>query len=191
LAVILDYPYSFGYHEDTSYRKGEAMKELEVDLIDSPIGDILIVVDGERLCALDYMDYEPRLMILLERRYGPIHLAHTSDPHGYSGLLRAYFAGGYGSLDAILVDTGGTSFQQEVWTALRAIPAGTTMTYGEMAARLGRPTAYRAVGAANALNPIVIVVPCHRLVGANASLTGYGGGIERKEWLLRHEGYCL
>lgn len=167
------------------------MKELQLDRIDSPIGDILIIVDGERLCALGYKDYEPRLMTLLERRYGPIHLTHSSDPRGYSTLLRAYFAGDFGSLETIPLETGGTSFQREVWAALRAIPVGTTMTYGEMAAKLGRPAAYRAVGAANALNPIVIVVPCHRLVGANAALIGYGGGIARKEWLLKHEGYCL
>src|SRR4029079_5446383 len=83
---------------------------------------------------------------------------------------------------------GGTPFQQQVWTALRAIPAGTVLTYGELATQLGKQTAYRAVGMNNALNPIAIVVPCHRLVGANGTLTGYAGGLERKRWLLLHEG---
>jgi methylated-DNA-[protein]-cysteine S-methyltransferase len=167
------------------------MKTLQLDHIDSPIGTILIVVDGERLCSLDYSDYEQRMLTLLQHRYGPIHPVRTADPHGISSRIRAYFAGDYRCLDAIPVNTGGTSFQQEVWSALRTIPPGTTMTYGNLAEKLGRPTAYRAVGGANALNPISIVLPCHRLVGANASLTGYGGGIERKQWLLRHEGYCL
>ena len=167
------------------------MKALQLDTIDSPIGNILIVVDGERLCSLDYADYEPRMITLLQRRYGPIHLVRTTDPSGFSSRIRAYLEGDYRCLDTIPVSTGGTAFQQEVWSALRTIPPGTTMTYGGLAEKLGRPTAYRAVGGANALNPIPIVLPCHRLVGANASLTGYGGGIERKHWLLRHEGYCL
>jgi methylated-DNA-[protein]-cysteine S-methyltransferase len=167
------------------------MKALQIDHIDSPIGTILIVVDGERLCSLDYADYEQRMLTLLQHRYGPIHLVQTTDPYGLSSRIRAYLAGDYRCLDAIPVSTGGTAFQQEVWSALRTIPPGTTMTYSELAARLGRPTAPRAVGGANALNPIAIVLPCHRVVGANASLTGYAGGIERKHWLLRHEGYCL
>ncbi len=167
------------------------MKTLQLDHIDSPIGTILIVVDGDRLCSLDYADYEQRMLTLLQHRYGPIHLVQTADPYGFSSRIRAYLAGDYRCLDAIPVSTGGTAFQQEVWSALRTIAPGTTMTYSELAAKLGRPTAPRAVGGTNALNPIAIVLPCHRVVGANASLTGYAGGIERKHWLLRHEGYCL
>ncbi|MHB8596343.1 MAG: methylated-DNA--[protein]-cysteine S-methyltransferase [Ktedonobacteraceae bacterium] len=167
------------------------MKALQFDCIDSPIGNILIVVDDERLCSLDYADYEPRMMTLLQRRYGQINLVQTIDPQGFSSRIRAYLAGDYRSLDEIPVNTGGTAFQQEVWAALRTIPPGTTVAYGELAAKLGRPTAYRAVGGTNALNPIAIVLPCHRVVGANASLTGYAGGIERKQWLLSHEGYYL
>ena len=131
------------------------------------------------------------MMRLLQRRYGPVHLVEATDPHGFSSQLRAYLAGDYHCLDTIPVSTGGTAFQQEVWNALRAIPPGTTTTYGELAAKLGRPTAYRAVGGTNALNPIAIVLPCHRVVGADAALTGYAGGLERKQWLLRHEGYVL
>jgi methylated-DNA-[protein]-cysteine S-methyltransferase len=131
------------------------------------------------------------MMTLLQRRYGPVHLAQTANPYGFSCRIRAYFAGDYSCLDDIPVNTGGTSFQQHVWSALRTIPAGTTTTYGELAARLDKPTAYRAVGAANALNPIGIVLPCHRVIGADASLTGYAGGIERKHWLLQHEGCAL
>lgn len=167
------------------------MKALQLDHIDSPIGTIVIVVDGERLCSLDFVDYEARMMTLLQRRYGPVDLVWTADPSGLSSQIRGYLAGNYGCLDTIQVSTEGTAFQQEVWSALRSIPPGTTMSYGAMAKKLGRPAAPRAVGAANALNPIPIVLPCHRLVGANASLTGYGGGLERKRWLLRHEGVSL
>ncbi|GLV58506.1 methylated-DNA--protein-cysteine methyltransferase [Dictyobacter sp. S3.2.2.5] len=163
------------------------MEELLYDTIDSPIGTIVLVVDGEQLCSLDYTDYESRMMTLLRKRYGEFQLTRASDPCGFSSQLRAYFAGDYRCLDAIPVNTGGTAFQQQVWSALRAIPAGTTTTYGQLAARLGRPTASRAVGAANALNPIAIVLPCHRIIGANASLTGYAGGLQRKHWLLQHE----
>lgn len=167
------------------------MKELQLDYIDSPIGTILIVVDGEQLCSLDFADYEQRMMTLLLRRYGPIRLAQTIDLCGFSSRIRDYFAGDYRCLDAIPVSTDGTAFQQQVWSTLRTIPPGTTINYGEIAARLGKPGAYRAVGGANALNPIPIVLPCHRVIGADASLTGYGGGIERKRWLLQHEGYVI
>ena len=167
------------------------MKELQLDVIASPIDNILIVVDGDRMCSLDFADYEQRMMMLLERRYGPVHLIPTINPCGYSDLIRRYFAGDYHSLDAIAVSTGGTLFQQQVWSALRTIPPGTTSTYGKLAVQLGKPTAYRAVGATNALNPIGIVLPCHRVIGANASLTGYAGGLERKHWLLQHESKAL
>ena len=167
------------------------MKELLLDRIDSPIGTILLVIDDGRLCSLDYADYEQRMMRLLQRRYASFHLIPANDPHGFSSRIRAYLAGDYQCLDAIPVSTGGTAFQQQVWSTLRMIPPGTTMSYGELATKVGRPTAYRAVGATNALNPVAIVLPCHRVVGANAALTGYAGGLERKQWLLQHEGYAL
>jgi methylated-DNA-[protein]-cysteine S-methyltransferase len=163
------------------------MKELLLDSIDSPIGTVLIVVDDAKLCSLDYSDYEPRMLMLLERRYGPVHFTTVSDPGGFSSRVRDYFAGAYHALDEIPVSTGGTAFQQQVWLALRSIPSGTTMTYGALAAQIGKPGAYRAVGATNGLNPVAIVLPCHRVIGANAALTGYAGGLERKQWLLQHE----
>ncbi len=163
------------------------MKELKLDTITSPIDDIMIVVDDDKMCALDYADYLPRMMKLLEKRYGPVQLTPVANPCGFSDLVRRYFAGEHRCLDAIPVSTGGTVFQQQVWLGLRDIAPGTTMTYGALAARVGRPTAYRAVGATNALNPIGIVLPCHRVIGADTSLTGYAGGLERKRWLLQHE----
>lgn len=167
------------------------MKELQFDSIDSPIGTILIVVDDEQMCALDFADCEQRMMTLLKRRYGPVHLIQATDPCGFNSQVRNYFAGNYRCLDTIPVSIGGTAFQQQVWLALRSIAPGTTTTYGELAAKLGKPTAYRAVGRTNGLNPVGIVLPCHRVIGADTSLTGYAGGLERKQWLLRHEGITM
>ena len=166
------------------------MKALQCDRIDSPVGTILLVVDDKKLCSLDYVDYEPRMMTLLQKRYGSVVLEPVSDPCSFSSRIRDYLAGDYACLDTIPVSTGGTAFQQEVWLALRSIPPGKTLTYGELAAQLGRPTAYRAVGGTNALNPVAIVLPCHRVIGASSSLTGYAGGLERKHWLLQHEGWA-
>src|SRR5208283_2077845 len=97
------------------------------------------------------------------------------------------FAGDLRVLDLLPVETGGTAFQRQVWQSLREIPCGTTVSYGQLAERIGRPSAVRAVGLANGANPVAVVVPCHRVIGSNGSLTGYGGGIERKRWLLNHE----
>lgn len=161
---------------------------LQVDRIHSPIGEIVVVVDDGQLCALDFGDCTARLQALLQRRYGETRLDAADDPHEVSSHIRAYLAGDYASLDAIRVRTAGTPFQEQVWAALRTIPVGSVWTYGQLAARIGRPTAMRAVGAANGRNPVALVLPCHRLVGANAALTGYGGGLARKQWLLAHEG---
>ena len=140
---------------------------------------------------LDFADYEERMYRLMRRRYGSgWRSAHRWPSVGLDHAVRiaAYFDGELTAIDAIPVKTAGTPFQLQAWAALRAIPAGAICSYGVQAARIGRPTAVRAVGLANGANPIGIVVPCHRVIGANASLTGYGGGIERKRWLLAHEG---
>jgi methylated-DNA-[protein]-cysteine S-methyltransferase len=102
--------------------------------------------------------------------------------------LESYFGGDIHAIDAIPVRTGGTPFQNKVWTALRTIPPGSTLTYGRLAQKIRKPTAIRAVGHANGANPVSVVVPCHRLIGADGTLTGYGGGLHRKQWLLAHEG---
>jgi methylated-DNA-[protein]-cysteine S-methyltransferase len=167
------------------------MKELLVDTIESPIGKIIIVVDEGRMCALDFEEYEERMLKLLRRRYANFEFRQTDNPYGFSQCVKDYLAGDFSRLDAIAVSTGGTPFQQQVWSALREIPTGHTFTYSQLAETIGRPKAVRAVGMTNSLNPIAIVLPCHRVVGANASLTGYAGGLERKHWLLRHEGALL
>jgi methylated-DNA-[protein]-cysteine S-methyltransferase len=153
----------------------------------SPVGKLLLVSDGPRLAALAYEGYEAQTWHFLRARWGEVELEEARRPLPAAAALEAYFAGDLGALDAIAVAARGTPFQEEVWAALRRIPAGTTATYGELAARLGRPGASRAVGHANGQNPVAIVVPCHRVVGARGVLAGYGGGLERKRWLLAHE----
>ena len=125
----------------------------------------------------------------LARRFGEVKIARTKDPAQVITRMRAYLRGDLDALDAIEVDTGGTEFQQQVWTMLRKMAKpGKTITYGELARAVGAPNASRAVGAANGQNPISIVIPCHRVIGSTGALTGYGGGMPRKEWLLAHEG---
>lgn len=165
------------------------MLELALDRLDSVLGTLLVVAEGRRLCALDYA--EERMTLLLKRRYGEYRLSEAADPNGFSSRLRAYCDGDMRAIETIPVSLGGTDFQQQVWTALRAIPPGRVLSYGQLAAQLGRPAACRAVGMSNALNPIAIVVPCHRLLGVNGSLTGYAGGLERKRYLLGHEGVSV
>jgi methylated-DNA-[protein]-cysteine S-methyltransferase len=165
--------------------------QLLLDRVETPIGVLLVVADHEgNLCAVDWADYEERMLRLLRRHYGKdgFRLEAARNPHGLSEVLQRYFAGELAAIDTSPVQTGGTAFQREVWRALREIPCGDTVSYAELAERIGRPTAVRAVGLANGSNPVGIVVPCHRVIGANGSLTGYGGGIERKRWLLEHEG---
>ncbi len=124
---------------------------------------------------------------LLRLHYGSYTLVPTPDAGLIGRCIQAYFEGELGAVDATPVRTGGTIFQRMVWDALRLIPPGTTTTYGCLAERIGRANAHRAVGFANGSNPVAVVVPCHRVIGANATLTGYGGGLHRKEWLIAHE----
>lgn len=154
----------------------------------SPLGALLIVTEGAALRALDFADFAERMHRLLARHYGPVALAEGATPPAIAAALDAYFAGDLAALDALTVATNGSDFQRRVWAALRTIPAGETLGYGTLAARLGQPGAARAVGLANGANPIGIVVPCHRVIGASGALTGYAGGVARKRWLLAHEG---
>ena len=167
------------------------MTILNIDRVDSPIGTIWVITKDDVLCTLDFEDCEARVMKLLKKRYGSVQLVDTMNPGGVCDRLRAYLAGDLHSLDDIPTETGGTEFQQQVWQALRSIPPGHVITYGELAKQLNRPKAVRAVGMTNGLNPISIVLPCHRVIGANGSLTGYAGGLVRKQWLLAHEGVNL
>lgn len=161
-----------------------------VETMDSPVGRLLLVTDdAERLRAVDWATHEDRLRRRLDRHYGKgaTALAAATTPTTCAAALARYFAGDLTALGRIRVETRGTAFQRAVWAALRDIPCGTTVSYGEIARRIDRPVAVRAVGLANNANPIAIVVPCHRVVGADGSLTGYGGGLANKRWLLAHE----
>lgn len=157
---------------------------------DTPTGRMLIVTDqNQRVRAADWEEKGDRTLRLLRRHYGENGF-ELQDAHSESQArmaLQAYFEGHLEAIEEIRTHTRGTDFQRRVWAALRDIPAGTTQSYGQLAARIGHPAAVRAVGAANGANPIPVIVPCHRVIGANASLTGFGGGLERKRWLLAHE----
>ena len=157
----------------------------------SPVGTLLLVTDEHgALRATEFAENESRMHRLLSRYYPGHTIGEGSAPEAIKRALEAYFAGDAEALKAIRTAAGGTAFQREVWDALRSIPAGTTVSYGELAASLGRKGASRAVGAANGANPIPIVVPCHRVIGADGSLTGFGSGLPRKRWLLDHERRC-
>jgi methylated-DNA-[protein]-cysteine S-methyltransferase len=153
---------------------------------------LLIHDPEERVRALDFHDFEARMRRLLRLHYGRdgagFVVRSRKAPAAIRRALAGYFAGDLAAIDAVPVATAGTPFQREVWAALRKIQPGTTLSYGALARELERPKSVRAVGLANGANPIAIVVPCHRVIGADASLTGYGGGIDRKIWLLTHEG---
>ncbi|MEO6600473.1 MAG: methylated-DNA--[protein]-cysteine S-methyltransferase [Polyangiaceae bacterium] len=162
----------------------------QIERFGTPTGRMLVVNDDQgQLRAIDWEDHEERMERLFLRHYrnAPLILREVTRKSPARRALEAYFAGELGPIDALKTATNGTDFQREVWRALRRIPTGSTLSYGALAAKIGRPSAVRAVGLANGANPIAIVVPCHRVIGANATLTGYGGGLERKRWLLTHE----
>ncbi|MFI4974406.1 MAG: methylated-DNA--[protein]-cysteine S-methyltransferase [Caulobacterales bacterium] len=164
-------------------------ERLTIDRIASPIGELLIAVDEAGvLRALDLWGDEAGTRRLLTRQYGATPAAWGPAPNSIHGAFERYFAGDIGALKDVPWRAVGTPFQLSVWRALTTIPPGETRSYGALAAQLGMPKAMRAVGLANGSNPIAIVVPCHRVIGADGSLTGFGGGLPRKRWLLRHEG---
>ncbi len=161
------------------------------DTISSPLGNMIVVTDQQgALRALEWTDLEGRMARLLGRQYRniTIDMRPAQAPICVTDALFAYFSGELHALDLLVTSSGGTQFQRNVWKALRDIPVGTTCSYRDIAVAIGNPKGVRAIGLANGANPIGIVVPCHRVIGANGTLTGYGGGLNRKEWLLKHEG---
>jgi methylated-DNA-[protein]-cysteine S-methyltransferase len=161
------------------------------DFIDSPLGEMMIVTDEQgALRALEWTDLEDRMTRLLDRHYRGLDVKIRQDkaPKCIRTALDAYFGGKLNALDDLVTVAGGTEFQRSVWRALRTIPVGETRSYRDIAIAVGNPKGVRAIGLANGANAIGIVVPCHRVIGANGTLTGYGGGLNRKEWLLKHEG---
>lgn len=162
--------------------------ELRTYRVGSPIGGMVAVCTDGRIAALDFADCTARIERLLHHRYAAFRFRNAAGSHPVVTALAAYFDGELDALRGLDVDPGGTPFQRQVWNALRDISAGTTQSYAQLACAVGRPKAARAVGAANARNPLAVVVPCHRLIGAGGGLTGYAGGLDRKRWLLEHEG---
>jgi methylated-DNA-[protein]-cysteine S-methyltransferase len=156
----------------------------------SPVGPLAIAARQGRVCAV-WFGNENELRDVVSRWYSNEPIVNTEDPAGAVEALTRYFAGKLDALDRVAIDLHGTEFQQRVWQRLRHVRAGTTASYSEIARGIGAPSAVRAVGAANGANPIPIIVPCHRIIGSNGSLTGYGGGLDRKRWLLAHEGLRL
>jgi methylated-DNA-[protein]-cysteine S-methyltransferase len=158
--------------------------------LSTPIGELAALAREGALCAVSFGDgrYDP--LVPLRARLGDVRIT-DADPLDLIGRFAAYFRGTLSALDDLPVDAGGTPFQRRVWEVLRTIPAGRTLSYLEVARRAGTPEAVRAVGAANGANPVAIVVPCHRVIGADGRLVGYGGGLDRKRWLLAHEGARL
>jgi methylated-DNA-[protein]-cysteine S-methyltransferase len=162
---------------------------LTLDRLATPIGTALLVTDeAGSLRAFNWTDYEAQMLRWLRRHYPKAELREGRSPEPLRGSFEAYFQGDARALDAVPWVASGTAFQLKVWETLCSIPAGETVSYAQLAERIGRPTAVRAVGLANGANPVAVVVPCHRVIGSNGSLTGYGGGLPRKRWLLDHEG---
>ena len=154
--------------------------------IDTPVGPVRVAVRNDAVVACCYVDHWDRMSPKVVRRFpdddwieGPTHQAKAVD---------SYLGGDLGALDDLVVDAGGTEFQQRVWGALRSIPLGETWSYRDLALAADAGGGMRAVGQANGANPVWIVVPCHRVIRSDGSIGGYGGGVDRKEWLLAHEG---
>jgi methylated-DNA-[protein]-cysteine S-methyltransferase len=158
-----------------------------VDIYRSPIGTNVMVADDTGALRLHHFGDDDVWRRSFEKRYGEATLAPGRDRFGFVAALAKYFDGDIAILDTLKVAFFGTPFQNKVWKALRKIPGGTTTSYGALAKAIGEPNAVRAVGLANGSNPVGLIVPCHRVIGSNGTLTGYGGGLPRKKWLLEHE----
>jgi methylated-DNA-[protein]-cysteine S-methyltransferase len=151
----------------------------------TPLGPLILVSHQEQLLAVDWIDHQDRLSRLLQRFWG--NTTCQEHPTGFARAFQKYFEGQLSALKGLALQMAGTPFQRQVWQALLQIPVGQTWSYSQLASQIGNPTAVRAVGLANGCNPLSLVVPCHRVIGANGKLTGYAGGLDRKQWLLDHE----
>ncbi len=160
---------------------------IQIDTLESPIGPLTVAERGTRVCLLHFGADSPDIDASFDRWYpGEPRVRRPID--AIRRHLTTYFEGDLRVIDTISVELNGTEFQKRVWQALRRIPSGSTISYGELARRVGEPAAVRAVGAANGANPVALIVPCHRVIGSDGTLVGYGGGLDRKKWLLVHEG---
>jgi methylated-DNA-[protein]-cysteine S-methyltransferase len=164
---------------------------LHITTIESPIGPLTIAAHAGHVCLLHFGRETAGIRRRLEAWYPGHALEPHPDPAGAVRALNRYFDGRIGVLDDVPVELNGTPFQRQVWGALRCIRAGATASYAGLARTIGMPSSVRAVGAANGANPVALIIPCHRVIGSNGSLTGYGGGLDRKRWLLQHEGVVM
>ncbi|MFL5363017.1 MAG: methylated-DNA--[protein]-cysteine S-methyltransferase [Myxococcales bacterium] len=164
---------------------------LALSHLDSPVGRLVFAADEATLHALEFFESEDQLRGKLERSLPEARFENGGVPRFVVDALQAYFSGDVAALEGVRAEGAGTPFQRKVWTALRTVAPGRTTSYRAIAEAIGHPKAVRAVGAANGQNPIALVVPCHRVIAADGTLCGYGGGLWRKEWLLRHEGAIL
>ena len=163
------------------------MSKILIDRVETPLGPMTLAARDGVMLLLEFGDEKGRIERNLRARFGDAELVATANPFGFSDKIAAYFAGDLAAIETIPTDGGGSDFEKQVWGELKRIPCGVAISYGEIAKRLGDPQLARAVGTANNHNPISIVVPCHRVIGADGSLVGYGGGLHRKRWLLAHE----
>jgi methylated-DNA-[protein]-cysteine S-methyltransferase len=172
--------------------KSAPPETLTLDRLPTPVGTALLVTDeAGALRAFNWTDYEAAMRAWLARHYPKAAVVEGRAPVAVRGAFEAYFAGKANALEGVAWQASGTPFQLKVWSALCTIPVGETLSYAGLAERIGRPTAVRAVGLANGANPISVLVPCHRVIGSDGSLTGYGGGLPRKRWLLELEGAAV
>jgi methylated-DNA-[protein]-cysteine S-methyltransferase len=164
---------------------------LHITTIESPVGPLTLAAHGGHVCLLHFGRETAGIRRWLEAWYPGHALEPHPDPARAVSALNRYFDGHIGALDDVPVELNGTPFQRQVWGALRRIRAGATASYAGLARTIGMPASVRAVGAANGANPVALIIPCHRVIGSTGSLTGYGGGLDRKRWLLRHEGVVM
>lgn len=164
---------------------------IEIAIVHTPVDALTLAAKDGRLCVVHFGSRETPVRAALQRWYPGESIERRRDPAGAATALAKYFSGDLDILGTIDVELNGTPFQQRVWQALRRVRAGHTASYSDIAHTIGAPKAVRAVGAANGANPVAVIVPCHRIIGSDGTLTGYGGGLKRKEWLLRHEGRLL
>lgn len=164
------------------------MTRVQITRTDTPLGTLeAAVVDGA-LCEVRFDDRWGSGKDVVARRFSDADVVAAEDPGGVTSALRRYFDGDVHAIDDLPVDVAGTPFQEAVWKALRTVGAGETITYGDLARHVGNPKAVRAVGTAVGSNPVGVVLPCHRIVPASGGIGNYGGGVDRKRWLLEHEG---
>jgi methylated-DNA-[protein]-cysteine S-methyltransferase len=165
-----------------------AAESFILERVKTPLGEAVLVSDRQGALRLMYWeDASHRWEAALKHRYGDVARVERKGAFGHAKAFADYFDGDIQALDRVTVAFAGTAFQCKVWNALRTIRGGTTKSYGALARVIGKPRAVRAVGHANGQNPVSVVVPCHRVIGSDGSLTGYGGTLPRKRWLLEHE----